>query len=1040
MSQQQPPIFTTESKPPNWVEIAKQETAGKKSAGYFRHIWEGLKEALPEIITIVVAMILNLAARIIVPVARVIIAAENRSESALADLADVATEDLLGVKAPRGRGRDRGGSLNASATGDAVGDQVLRAIIGEYGSAGAGGIQPSMIPARRYLSTMVNFSIEGWLEGWIAELASIGQLEKFADLDDMLAQTLGFGRLSRRVLGPALDILLVTPTEWMLNKTYRPRLLAAGEAVRQFVRGRMTRAQLSEELARQGYDESRIEALINAATRFLPDSDVALLVRNGIWTREQAVTELVDQGWTRARAETLLTVEETRRIDTWRNQAVAGAVNAFLDGGIDKDVLRETVRSLGVQSPELDWIVTSAGLRREINTKSISLGQAQEAFERGIFTLSQFRAYLRGENYAPGDRLTIELLALADIQDQAAADAKRKQLDDERKAEAARRRAEAEARRQERAAELAVREVSMGDYEALVRRGIRTIAQYRDFLRQQKLTEGDVFALADLLEAEIGEAKAERDRRAAIAAEPKAREIGLADVESAVKRGILTIADYGRIVSDAGYNDSDRAILVGLLQAELDQATAAAAARAEAKTRLARQEISLSEQERLVRLGLVGLDRYEQFLRGEGFAESDAALLRAALAQEIAADQAARDKRAEAEARARAKDISLVDLERAVRAGLRSVNDYRLTLTRAGFGPVDVDALVRLLELAIEVDQAAADKRAEAASRAAAKQISLPDLERAVRLGVVPIVEYTAALQREGFPSTDVDILRLSLLAELGEVQRTRERRAAEEARRGSRPVTIGQFEDLVRAGRRSLIEYQQFLDQEGVPANFSADFAALLAQDIAARRAAEGRRREAERRAGDKQLSLAQFESGVLAGVRTLADYDQFLNQIGFTYVDRPILVGVLRARKAEEEAARERRRQLEARSARRGVALGQFEAAVRAGIRATGDYDQFLNQQGFDQADRAMLVGLVEAQIAEDRAARDRRAQLEAEGTARALTLGQFGRAVKEGVRSIAEYEAFLVDQNYDPLDQSTLVELLQIELAAAAAKQAQ
>jgi hypothetical protein len=64
---------------------------------------------------------------------------------------------------------------------------------------------------------------------------------------------------------------------WHVNKLYRPELLSTALAVRQFTRGKWTREQLDEELARQGWSADRVDALIHDGTQRLGDGTIKAL-------------------------------------------------------------------------------------------------------------------------------------------------------------------------------------------------------------------------------------------------------------------------------------------------------------------------------------------------------------------------------------------------------------------------------------------------------------------------------------------------------------------------------------------------------------------------------------------------------------------------------------------------------------------------------------------------------------------------------------------------------------------------------------------
>src|SRR5205807_1432101 len=105
------------------------------------------------------------------------------------------------------------------------------------------------------------------------------------------------------------------------------------------------------------------------------------------------------------------------------------------------------------------------------------------------------------------------------------------------------------------------------------------------------------------------------------------------------------------------------------------------------------------------------------------------------------------------------KGMSIAALELAVRKGLRPMGDYRQALLEGGVSNLDTDTLVQLLRRKMDDDKAIAARKVEAAVKAATKGITLPEIERAARLGLVSVAYYRSALARAGMPSEDQDVM-----------------------------------------------------------------------------------------------------------------------------------------------------------------------------------------------------------------------------------------------------------------------------------------
>src|SRR5262245_19106787 len=180
----------------------------------------------------IIGVILSLAGNIGAMIAETIAKGEDQAGAAFNRIAAVAIQDMFGVdvgdlNAARGRGGNK-------AAADAIGDAMLRAFSGQArGGSGGGEIQPSDEPAKAFLSAMAQLALEGWLEGWVVEALSLGQLQSFGELDDTISHVLGLGRASAAVHGPLVRHMTVTPLEWKILKDHRPTLLTDAIVVRQ---------------------------------------------------------------------------------------------------------------------------------------------------------------------------------------------------------------------------------------------------------------------------------------------------------------------------------------------------------------------------------------------------------------------------------------------------------------------------------------------------------------------------------------------------------------------------------------------------------------------------------------------------------------------------------------------------------------------------------------------------------------------------------------------------------------------------------------
>jgi hypothetical protein len=361
----------------------------------------------------------------------------------------------------------------------------------------------------------------------------------------------------------------------------------------------------------------------------------------------------------------------------------------------------------------------------------------------------------------------------------------------------------------------------------------------------------------------------------------------------------------------------------------------------------------------------------------------------------VQADQAILIDNARIRRQLRARSLSSAEERRLALKEIRAISDYRRALEREGY---DLEARTALeielrMELQARSDAEAAKAAAEAAraaeKAAAAAEKARRDAEAAARAALPGLADYTRAFVR-------------------GSIDRAA----------------------LAAAIRREKIAI--------TPADLE-----LLLQDADQARAAalerERKAEEAKNKRPDPAIAIGTLEAAVLENVLTLEQYRSALEAAGYDPDERAILTELLAARVTDRRqaiAAREAAAEL---AARRSISLSDFERAVRLGVRTRADYAALLERLELPQINRALMIDLLDAEIAQDTAARATREAREAAAKIGGLSLGQRRRAVIAGVLTRAQYEAALVAAGWPAADQAAELALLDLELGAAGAAHA-
>jgi uncharacterized membrane protein (GlpM family) len=234
--------------------------------------------------------------------------------------------------------------------------------------------------------------------------------------------------------------------------------------------------------------------------------------------------------------------------------------------------------------------------------------------------------------------------------------------------------------------------------------------------------------------------------------------LSLEQIRRAVILGITSIDDFQTYLVRNKYTVDAQAVLLAELRDAVTEAEAARAKRAAAAGATVETRVPLATVARAARLGIVTPDVYEQRLTEAGYTDDDIAIEMDLLAVEIADFQAARARADAAKAAAEDRGLSLDQLARAVKLGVASIDDYRSRAVALNYAAADVDTLVAVLEADVQAVRDAEARRATIDGQLKARNLSLSELEAAVKAGQMTIDAYTARLVALGYGSDDADL------------------------------------------------------------------------------------------------------------------------------------------------------------------------------------------------------------------------------------------------------------------------------------------
>jgi len=814
--------------------------------------------------------------------------------------------EATSLPGPIGRGLGKAAIntlLGEGAEFASEGNEVGRRIIAKLAGPG-GALEPSVDAAASYMGLILSEQIEAWARGVFGELISglapaivgvAGGVEAFQRLQDIVETSLGGQRMVRRVLQPFLQATAITPAQWFVNKQYRPELLSVGDAVRQFLRGRWTREQLEEELARQGWSADRIEAHVNAQRKVFSVADVRQFETRGHWTREQAIQHLRDQGYTETEALDALRIEGLNRFEQVEGQEAAALITAYAARDIDRGEFTALLGTHASVATDRALWAELGELRRALNRRFLSAGEARRLAEKHVLSVVDYRRALEREGYEPEAVMALELELRFDLDARKALEDHRTELAAERAAEQQQREEERAARKAEIEAERALRRRGpLGDLERAAVRGLIPFARVEEVLAAQ-YDQDTVAILVGLIEQDRQTYLAQRAAAEEARKRAARRDVDVGTLEQAVLLNQLDLGRFRQRLEQLHFSPEDVDLLAKVLTQRKKDLDDAKRTRDEAALAAKRRSVDLGRFERLVRKGARTMAAYTALLTSLGFDDGARAAMVDLLTLEIAEDREADAARQAGEARMNARGLSLEQFRRAVVLGLKTVAQYNTFLVEQGFEADAMTTLVAEAEAAAEEAETARRRRAEAEAARLEPVLSLSTVARAARLGVVSPAVYQDRLRRDGYSEDDIAIELELLVTEIADVQAARRRRDALEASQATRELSLAQVERAVKVGAATLEDYRARAATLGYAPVDVALLVDVLEAERATLTAARARRGAVEGELATRALSLGTLEQTVKQGLLSLDAYSARLRELGFSADDAALQAALL-------------------------------------------------------------------------------------------------------------------------------------------------
>lgn len=469
------------------------------------------------------------------------------------------------------------------------------------------------------------------------------------------------------------------------------------------------------------------------------------------------------------------------------------------------------------------------------------------------------------------------------------------------------------------------------------------------------------------------------------------------------------------------------------------KAAAATTKAAQAKAEAADKGLSATQAETLVTDGLWTFDQLTAFLTNRGYGADAIAAIVSLLHAKLGTTSTNSATATGIRSSAAAKGLPLAEVEKAVVAGVLAIDDLQKWLTAHGYDAADSQVIVSLTQDAAAAAQVKAAAKQAATAKAATKGITLPELERAVRLGLTTMDAYNAALKGAGFDPASISLLDGLLNVQIASDKATAAKKGSLAAAAGAKAASLPQLEQEVVAGIRQISDYTAALGQLGYARADQTELTQLLQLKVDQAKATAAKRAATAAALVARGISLPQAETAVKLGVVPINIYTAMLKAAGFTPDAIDVLSSSLLAQVAKTAKTQTAAAGAAGTLATKGISLPDLERSIIAGLRPIATYTSTLTGAGYSAADAATLTQLLQLKVDQAAAAAAAHADAEGQATQKGISLAAEEQAVVKGDKTMENYDALLTALGYDAIDRATLEQLLQAKVDAAAAKAA-
>ncbi len=410
-----PPPADINVPPPDYYVAGKLQAEGSKDSGWPERLAAAFILGLARLLAPLVRILVDVLDLVLAAVGDLFLAGQGEGSRGFSNLVAVLIGDLLGVEGVTGdeifTAFQTRGRISAMKR---VGSGLLDVLTKEMITSGNVSPEQGDAAVRAFLGFVLSFAVrQGNIEFLVQFLPEeIRFAEGFRQYGELMAKNLGLGRLTRLVLKPLVTTLAATPFQWKLNELYRPTQLKLADVVNPFTGAVMEAKDIWADLAREGYTDVKIKALLELHRKKLSEADLSTLFSAG-HIDQATLQQLIQRlGYTLEDAQQKAEVDRLDKVKPYFEELRAAAVSAYADGHTDRKELEGIVDGLPLTAEEKTYILLAADYKRKVSNKHLTVAQLEQAFNEGIIDLTEFTDHLTVQGYSDDDQSILLLLTL----------------------------------------------------------------------------------------------------------------------------------------------------------------------------------------------------------------------------------------------------------------------------------------------------------------------------------------------------------------------------------------------------------------------------------------------------------------------------------------------------------------------------------------------------------------------------------------------------------------------------------------------------